>query len=73
MTAFGFPLQKDIDPKPDNVVAGAILHTTKAQVGALLRAEPNADAQVRVTAGRVVFLRPFAASVHLLPPLFCGV
>ncbi len=35
-----------IDPKPENVVGAAILHTTNAQVGVLLRVEPNSEAQV---------------------------
>lgn len=54
VTAFGFPMLNGIDPKPDNIVAGAILHTTRAQVGALLRAEPNAEAQVCIHGKRRV-------------------
>eukprot|EP00730_Choanoeca_flexa_P015651 TRINITY_DN7233_c0_g1_i2.p1 TRINITY_DN7233_c0_g1~~TRINITY_DN7233_c0_g1_i2.p1 ORF type:complete len:903 (+),score=315.87 TRINITY_DN7233_c0_g1_i2:51-2759(+) len=44
--SFGFQLLPGIDPKPINCVASAILHTTTAQVGVLLRAEPSVNASM---------------------------
>eukprot|EP00043_Microstomoeca_roanoka_P007809 m.75530 g.75530 ORF g.75530 m.75530 type:complete len:907 (-) comp13986_c2_seq1:93-2813(-) len=44
--AFGLPPMPDIDPKPQNLVCAGIIHTSNAQIGALLRVEPNVDAQM---------------------------
>lgn len=35
-----------IDPNPDNFVTAGILHTQSAQIGYLLRLEPNGQSQV---------------------------
>ena len=59
---FGLETLLNIDPNPINFVGVGILHSTKAQIGCLLRIEPNRDAQAyRVT------LRTSneAASMHL--------
>eukprot|EP00051_Salpingoeca_urceolata_P005467 m.73468 g.73468 ORF g.73468 m.73468 type:complete len:888 (+) comp14353_c0_seq1:289-2952(+) len=41
LVSFGFPVLPGVDPSPSNVVAAAILHTTQAQVGLLLRVEAS--------------------------------
>ena len=46
MEQFGLQELPGIDPKPMNAVAAAILHTSVAQIGVLLRAEPSMDAQM---------------------------
>eukprot|EP00049_Salpingoeca_infusionum_P018290 m.356545 g.356545 ORF g.356545 m.356545 type:complete len:909 (-) comp17570_c0_seq1:280-3006(-) len=46
MIKFGLPAMPGIDKKPQNVVSAAILHTSTAQIGCLLRAEPNPEAQM---------------------------
>lgn len=43
---FGLQVLEGIDPNPDNAVCAGILHTTSGQMGALLRCEPNASAQM---------------------------
>jgi AP-2 complex subunit alpha len=43
---FGLQCLDGIDPKPDNRVCAAILHTAGGQVGVLLRVEPNMDAKM---------------------------
>ena len=35
-----------VDPNPDNFVGAGIIHTKTAQIGYLLRLEPNNQAQV---------------------------
>ena len=40
-------LLENIDPNPDNFVSAGIIHTRSAQIGCLLRLEPNKQAQVR--------------------------
>ena len=35
-----------VDPNPDNYVCAGIVHTSQAQVGVLIRLEPNSQAQV---------------------------
>ena len=42
-----FQLLENIDPNPDNFVCAGIIHTRSAQIGSLLRLEPNKQAQVR--------------------------
>ena len=42
-------LLENIDPNPDNFVSAGIIHTRSAQIGCLLRLEPNKQAQVRLT------------------------
>ena len=44
---FPFQLLENIDPNPDNFVCAGIIHTRSAQIGSLLRLEPNKQAQVR--------------------------
>jgi len=46
ISGFGMHLLKGIDPNPDNFVCAAIMHTKSAQIGCLLRLEPNRQAQV---------------------------
>ena len=36
----------NVDPNPENYVAAGIVHTKSAQIGSLLRLEPNKQAQV---------------------------
>ena len=46
-----FQLLENIDPNPDNFVCAGIIHTRSAQIGCLLRLEPNKQAQVRYPLG----------------------
>ena len=46
---FSSQLLENIDPNPDNFVSAGIIHTRAAQIGCLLRLEPNKQAQVRLT------------------------
>ncbi|EGD77446.1 adaptor protein complex AP-2 [Salpingoeca rosetta] len=46
VVSFGLPTMPDIDPKPQNLVCAGIIHTTNAQIGTLLRVEPNVEAQM---------------------------
>ena len=43
---FGFSILEGVDPNKDNFVCASILHTREAQVGCLMRLEPNMQAQV---------------------------
>ena len=43
---FGFSILEGVDPNKDNFVCASILHTREAQVGCLMRLEPNTQAQV---------------------------
>lgn len=43
---FGMQLLEGVDPNPENFVGAGIIHTTKMQIGCLLRLEPNRQAQV---------------------------
>lgn len=45
---FGMQLLDGIDPNPDNFVCAGIIHARSAQIGCLLRLEPNKQAQVRI-------------------------
>ena len=47
MLGFGSSLLEGIDPNPENFVMAGIVHTREAQIGALLRLEPNKEASVR--------------------------
>lgn len=44
LIGFGFSLLEGIDPNPENYVCAGIIHTKTAQVGCLLRLEPNTQA-----------------------------
>ena len=44
---FGSPLLEDVDPNLANFVGAGIIHTRTAQIGCLLRLEPNLQAQVQ--------------------------
>ncbi|XP_050314814.1 AP-2 complex subunit alpha isoform X2 [Anthonomus grandis grandis] len=46
MIGFGMQLLDGIDPNPDNFVCAGIIHMKSAQVGCLLRLEPNKNAQM---------------------------
>ena len=43
---FGFSILEGVDPNKDNFVCASILHTRDAQIGCLMRLEPNTQAQV---------------------------
>ena len=47
INSFPPQLLENIDPNPDNFVSAGIIHTRSAQIGCLLRLEPNKQAQVR--------------------------
>lgn len=53
---FGMQLLDGIDPNPDNFVCAGIIHARAAQIGCLLRLEPNKQAQVTVLHFSSVFL-----------------
>lgn len=44
---FGSALLEEVDPNPANFVGAGIIHTRTAQIGCLLRLEPNLQAQVQ--------------------------
>ena len=46
LLGFGSSLLDGIDPNPENFVMAGIVHTREAQIGCLLRLEPNKQAQV---------------------------
>ncbi|XP_035206160.1 AP-2 complex subunit alpha-2-like, partial [Stegodyphus dumicola] len=46
LNGFGIMLLEGIDPNPENFVCAGIIHTSKIQVGCLLRLEPNRQAQM---------------------------
>jgi len=46
LLGYGFQLLENIDPNPDNFVSAGIIHTRSAQIGCLLRLEPNKQAQM---------------------------
>ncbi|CAB3359810.1 Hypothetical predicted protein [Cloeon dipterum] len=46
LIGFGMQLLDGIDPNPENFVCAGIVHTSKQQIGCLLRLEPNKQAQV---------------------------
>lgn len=46
LAGFGMQLLEGVDPNPDNFVCAGILHGRGAQVGSLLRLEPNKQAQM---------------------------
>ena len=46
LLGFGFSILEGVDPNKDNFVCASILHTREAQVGCLMRLEPNMQAQV---------------------------
>lgn len=43
---FGSALLEEVDPNPANFVGAGIIHTRTAQIGCLLRLEPNLQAQM---------------------------
>jgi len=45
-SGFGMESLDDIDPNPENFVGAGIIKTKTAQVGCLLRLEPNKQAKV---------------------------
>ena len=50
LIGFGMSVLQNVDPNPENFVCTGIMHTKNAQIGCLMRLEPNKQAQVR-TAG----------------------
>ena len=46
LTGFGMEPLTNVDPNADNFVGAAIIHTRAAQIGTLLRLEPNRQAKV---------------------------
>ncbi|KAL1459862.1 hypothetical protein WDU94_011815 [Cyamophila willieti] len=46
LIGFGMALMDNIDPNPENFVCAGIIHTRTAQIGCLLRLEPNKQAQM---------------------------
>jgi len=46
LIGYGFQLLEGIDPNPDNYVCAGIIHTRTAQIGTLLRLEPNKQANM---------------------------
>eukprot|EP00118_Oscarella_pearsei_P024968 m.307223 g.307223 ORF g.307223 m.307223 type:complete len:956 (+) comp42034_c0_seq1:137-3004(+) len=46
LSGFGPALLEKVDPNPDNFVSVGILHTTAAQIGCLMRLEPNLQAKM---------------------------
>lgn len=46
LTGFGIAIQNDVDPNPENFVCAGIIKVKVAQIGCLLRLEPNRQAQV---------------------------
>ncbi|KAK6626252.1 hypothetical protein RUM43_006559 [Polyplax serrata] len=46
LMGFGMQVLDGIDPNPDNFVLAGIIHTRMAQIGCLLRLEPNKAAQM---------------------------
>ena len=52
LLGFGSSLLDGIDPNPENFVMAGIVHTREAQIGCLLRLEPNKQAQVGRSLGR---------------------
>lgn len=46
LLSFGMGCIENIDPNPENFVSAAIIHTRTAQIGCLLRLEPNSKAEV---------------------------
>ncbi|GIY24869.1 hypothetical protein CDAR_613631 [Caerostris darwini] len=46
LNGFGIMLLEGIDPNAENFVCAGIIHTSKVQVGCLLRLEPNRQAQM---------------------------
>jgi len=46
LIGYGFQLLEGIDPNPDNFVCAGIIHTRTAQIGCLLRLEPNKQASM---------------------------
>ena len=49
LIGYGFSILENVDPNPDNFVSAAIVHTSSAQIGCLLRLEPNLQAHVSST------------------------
>ena len=43
---FGWSILEGVDPNNENFVCASILHSREAQVGCLMRLEPNMQAQV---------------------------
>lgn len=46
LMGFGMSVNEGIDPNPENYVSAGIVHTRTAQIGCLLRLEPNKQAQM---------------------------
>ena len=46
LIGFGIGLLEGVDPNPDNFVCAGIVHSKNAQIGVLLRLEPNKAALV---------------------------
>ncbi len=46
LLGYGFSILESVDPNPDNFVSAGIIHTRSAQIGCLLRLEPNLQAHV---------------------------
>ncbi len=46
LIGYGFSILENVDPNPDNFVSAGVVHTRSAQIGCLLRLEPNLQAHV---------------------------
>ncbi|KAK2185380.1 hypothetical protein NP493_239g10012 [Ridgeia piscesae] len=46
LIGFGLSVLQNVDPNPENFVCAGIMHTKMAQVGCLMRLEPNKQAQM---------------------------
>ncbi|MBN3278418.1 AP2A1 protein, partial [Polyodon spathula] len=46
LLGLGTALLENVDPNPENFVCAGVIQTKSAQVGCLLRLEPNAQAQM---------------------------
>ncbi|KXJ10809.1 AP-2 complex subunit alpha-2 [Exaiptasia diaphana] len=46
LTGFGIAIQHNVDPNPENFVCAGIIKAKTAQIGCLLRLEPNRQAQM---------------------------
>jgi hypothetical protein len=48
LTGFGIAIQANVDPNPENFICAGIIKVKLAQIGCLLRLEPNRQAQVNI-------------------------
>lgn len=55
LLGFGFSILEGVDPNKENYVCASILHTREAQIGCLMRLEPNGGAQVCINIDKDIF------------------